>query len=359
MSWANLYPRVVQTAQNFVRGFLGNTAAALGSVITINSTASVDVLFDSLAPSDQCPLYKDGNGGTPATTWTSIYLPSITARLQGLITGNLTLAPSDVGIFPYLCGFESQITGSLSPWCGVFTDAELVGYEYAQDLRYYYGSGPGTDLPSKIFLPFANALVGLLVKGPGTKGVAANGSSYVVPSIITAFTNDGQMTQLNSALGVWDGTVGLGNGTAVPEGYTYRSSHFVTMRGTVAFERLRCEGAVVSRKRAVSHKRNSTTTHAPCPTSTSTLPSSSNSTTDHTYVRILLNDAVYPLPVCKNGPGKSCLLSEYKSFLEKRLAGAGDLKGRCNVTAVGAPVVLGGASFFTDLRGVAVGSVAP
>ena len=64
ISWANLYPRVVQTAQNFVRGFLGQTATGLGTVISVNSTGSPEALFDSLSPSDQCPLFVDGNGGT-------------------------------------------------------------------------------------------------------------------------------------------------------------------------------------------------------------------------------------------------------------------------------------------------------
>lgn len=64
ISWANLYPRVVQTAQNFVRGFLGSTASVLGTVITVNSTGSPEALFDSLSPSDLCPNFVDGNGGT-------------------------------------------------------------------------------------------------------------------------------------------------------------------------------------------------------------------------------------------------------------------------------------------------------
>jgi acid phosphatase len=53
ISWANLYPRVVQTAQNFVRGFMGQTATTLGTVISVNSTGSPEPLFDSLSPSDQ------------------------------------------------------------------------------------------------------------------------------------------------------------------------------------------------------------------------------------------------------------------------------------------------------------------
>jgi len=54
-------------------------------------------------------------------------------------------------------------------------------------LGYWYGVGPGTDLPSKMMLPFLNSLVGLLAQGPGTQGINKNGSAFTVPSIIAAF----------------------------------------------------------------------------------------------------------------------------------------------------------------------------
>lgn len=101
-----------------------------------------------------------------ATDWDAIYRPPITKRLNSLISGDLVLVDADIGIFPYLCGFESQITGVLSPFCSTFTDTELKNYEYRQDLRYYYGTGPGTDLPSKMMLPFLNGVVDLISKGP-------------------------------------------------------------------------------------------------------------------------------------------------------------------------------------------------
>jgi len=416
-----------------------------------------------------------------------------------MISGTLNFTTADVSLFPYLCGFESQITGTLSPWCGVFSDAELKQYEYAQDLRYYFGIGPGVDLPSKMMLPFLNSLVGLLAQGPGINGTFANGTSYVLPDIITAFLNDGQITELGAATGVWDDSTVL-SGLAIPDDWTYIASHFVSMRGTVAFERLTCEVAApakfkvrnepqglttVTKKKAVTiticptesgffqsvtstpaviapewttstilttkvytitscksevtncpvGKVTSTiyTTTTVCPVtatetrgassatggsaavsgssvgsgsgsltapfSSSTLASStgvyanatstlsisnylnatstysySNTTssaissatatptsgsTNQTYIRILLNDAVYPVPSCQDGPGKSCLLSKYVSFIQAKLDAVGDLKERCNVTTSGSPDTLKGASFFSDLSDSWLASVVP
>jgi hypothetical protein len=92
---------------------------------------------------------------------------------------------------------------------------------------------------------------------------------------------------------------------------------------------------------------------------TSSASATATTTTNHTYIRIMLNDAVYPVPSCQSGPGKSCLMSEYVSFMAARLAAAGDLPTRCNVTAAGAPTKIKGASFFTDLSDSWLATVAP
>jgi acid phosphatase len=106
----------------------------------VNSKAS-GAVGNSLATSDQCHNFKDASGGDYISEWQDIYLPPITKRLNGKLHGNLTLTDDQVSLFPYLCGFETQITGRVSPWCDVFTKKETLEYEYAQDLRYYYGTG--------------------------------------------------------------------------------------------------------------------------------------------------------------------------------------------------------------------------
>jgi acid phosphatase len=321
----------------FVRGYLGPNSNTLGQVITVNSTGSPLALGDSLSPSDLCPAFVDGNGGTYATSWDDIYLPPITARLNKLLDGDLIFEDSDVSIFPYLCGFESQITGYLSPWCGVFTDDELKSYEYRQDLRYYYGMGPGTDLPSTMMLPFLNSTLGLLAKGPGVTAIAANGSTFELPHVIVAFANDGQMAELVSATGVYDESPVL-SGTKRTKS-NYISSHFVSMRGTVGLERLTCAATANT-----TSSWNGTTT--------------TTNQTD-TYVRILFNDAVYLVPKCQSGPGKSCPLSDYVDFIAEKYAAAGNWHDNCNVTNTASPTDVLGASFFTDLTLPWLASVVP
>ncbi|KAH6652199.1 histidine acid phosphatase [Truncatella angustata] len=379
--WANNYTRVLQTAKTFVQGYLGFNAAANGSVISVTSKGFSQAIGDSLAPSDMCPNFADASGGTNKTTWDNLYIPPIQERLQTLIRGNLTLTASDIDQIPYLCGFESHITGKLSPWCDVFTDEELKQYEYSNDLRYYYGIGPGTDLPKKMMTPFLNALVSLFVQGPTITGTQTDGSSFQLPKLIMSFLNDGQLTELVTASGVFDEQEPL-SATEKDDDRLWIGSHYVSMRGTIAFERLNCivSGTGGSGNYSVSaHYPNatgtSTSTKDSCNRKTTSTASGSFSTvtaaasyptlhrrqetTNATYVRIRLNDAVYPVPSCKNGPGSSCLLSDYAKYVGEKYAAEGDWLVNCNVTDTAAPTKVKGASFFTDLSSPWLKRVAP
>ncbi|KAJ5809851.1 phosphoglycerate mutase-like protein [Penicillium pulvis] len=324
--WANQYKypinesRVVQTARAFVNGYLYEFADTYGSVVSVNSTGSVSAIGNSLGPSDSCPLFAStSSGGSNVTDFDATWTPKALKRLNSLISGNLTFTETDILFFPYLCGYESQIKGNLSPWCNVFTADELRNYAYSQDLSYYYDVGPGADGPAPIlFLPFLNSLMTLLAEGPGQTGTGIDGESFTVPNLIMAFLNDNQIAEMTAAMGMFDNEAALPD-THIPANHLYNVAHFITMRGTVAFEALNCE------------------------------ITSGHKTSNETYLRVLFNDAVYPLPNCKNGPGKSCLLSEYATFIEKKNKAAGNFIDYCNVTESGHPETVAGASFFTDL----------
>ncbi|KAK1570053.1 histidine acid phosphatase [Colletotrichum navitas] len=356
MVWANNYSRVLQTAQLFVCGFLGTNATLHGDVISVTSRGFPGGIGDSLAPSDMCPTFEDNEGGDAVTQWNSVYIPPIQARLQALIEGNLTLTPGDISQIPYLCGFESQITGRLSPWCDILTDEEFLQYEYFQDLRYYYGVGPGSDVPKKMMTPFLNALMGILEEGPSVTGRRGDGSTFSLPKLIMSFLNDGQLNQLISASGVFDEQQPLAS-TEKDDNRQYVSSRFTTMRGTIAFERLNC--LLAGNSTSVNATRQAQLSR-PVRRFSSAQPSSpSQGSYNETYVRIRLNDAVYPVPSCRSGPGSSCRLKDYKQYVATKLEAQGNWIENCNVTTPGAPTEVKGASFFTDLSSPWLSHVAP
>ena len=296
--WANRYqagqPRVIDSARLFARGYLGPDAETLGTVHVLNNSDPRSIA-NTLAASDLCPAYLDNSGGDYATNWSNIYTPPIVNRINSELKG-LNFTASDVTTFPVLCGFETAITGMRSPWCDVLQKDEIEAFEYAQDIRYWYGSGMGAGpVDQKLMLPYLTAVVQRLVDGPNHTYVNGNGSAPYTPNpLIATFSNDGQINQLAAAIGVFDDQDPLPD-TKIEKNRIFRSSYFVTMRGTITFERLVC-GAKQDK-----------------------------------YVRIKLNDAVYPVPSCKSGPGKSCPLSQYQSYVAKKSAAAGDFEVTCGI----------------------------
>jgi acid phosphatase len=162
------------------------------------------VVANSLATSDSCPTYDDNSGAGYVDVWDEIYLPPIAERLNGLIEGNLTLTPANVESFPYLCGFESQITRRVSPFCGVFTEEEILQYEYRQDLRYYYGTGPGSFRNTSVMLPVIQGVVDLFTTGPETPVKSAEEGNDIIGPLAVGFTHDNQINQMVSSLGIFD-----------------------------------------------------------------------------------------------------------------------------------------------------------
>ncbi|KAF2465693.1 acid phosphatase PHO12 precursor [Lindgomyces ingoldianus] len=316
--WSNYYsssPRVRDSARLFARGFLGPNATDLGSIFAINASDPRSFM-NSLAPSDLCPAYSDNSGGIQKDTWDNIYLPPIQTRLNKLIRGDFQFTQKDVNIIPYICGFETQITGFTSPWCSIFTEEEILQYEYAQDLRYWYGTGLGTDIEKYMMVPVLDGLVQRFVDGPDAMYKNSDGSAFMPPQLIAAFSNDGQINQLAAAIGVFEDESDL-PAKRIPKNRLFKASNFVTMRGTICFERLLCSG-----------QRNG----------------------NATYMRIRLNDVVYPVANCQSGPGKSCPLGQYQTLVKNKLERAGNFSHACHVTNPAVPARSNSATFFTDVK---------
>lgn len=296
-NWYNSNPRVRDSARMFAQGFLGPNATELGTIYALNSSDPASWM-NSLAPSDLCPAYKDEGGSPYIDQWQSIYLPPIVSRLNEKIKGDFNFTQQEVTIIPYLCGFETQITGKRSPFCDIFTENEILQYEYAQDLRYWYGAGLGTDIEKLQMLPALDMLVRRFIDGPNATYHLSD-STFQAPNVMASFSNDGQITQIIAASGVFDNEPPL-PGNRILRDRKFRASRLTPMRGTIAFERLVCSA----------------------PTSPRSTP----------YIRVVLNDVVYPVANCNSGPGASCPLAQYQKIIKSKLAKAGNFTSFCNTT---------------------------
>jgi acid phosphatase len=311
--WSNYYtsgPRVRDSARLFAQGFVGPNATDLTTIYALNASDPAS-WGNSLAASDLCKAYDDEGGSPVKPVWDSIYLTPIAARLNAQIKGGLNLTNSQVDQIPYLCGFETQITGRRSPFCDILTDEEILQYEYAQDLRYWYGTGLGSDIEKYQMLPVIDMAVQRFIDGPNATYKTANGT-FTPPRILANFANDGQINQIAAMIGVFDNQRPLPGNMSLPD-RVFRSSQVVKMRGTVAFERLSCPAAAHNSTCAYSKARNVTSLN-------------------DVYMRVRLNDVVYPVVGCTSGPGSSCPLSEYQRIIQAKRAEAGDFTKMCNMT---------------------------
>ncbi|KAG9189189.1 acid phosphatase [Alternaria panax] len=241
--WANYYtsgPRVRDSARLFAQGFVGPNATDLATIYALNASDPASC-GNTLAPSDLCKAYNDAGGDPAKDMWDSIYLPPIASRLNAKIQDGLNLTTSQADQIRYLCGFETQITGRRSPFCDVFTNEEILQYEYAQDLRYWYGTGLGSDIEKYQMLLVVDMAAQRFVDGPNATYNTGNGT-FAPPKIMANFTNDSQSNQLAAAIGVFDDQPQLHGNTSLPN-RVFCSSQAVKMRGTIAFERLSCPAA--------------------------------------------------------------------------------------------------------------------
>ncbi|KAH4180082.1 hypothetical protein HBI46_188270 [Parastagonospora nodorum] len=306
--WANYYkssPRVRDSARYFAQGFVGDNASNLTTIYALNAS-DPRAWMNSLAPSDLCKAYNDEGGSPFKDVWDAIYVPPIQARINAKVQG-FNFTAGDVQQIPYLCGFETQIIESRSPFCDLLTQEEIDDYEYAQDLRYWYGTGLGSDIEKYQMLPVLDMVAQRFIDGPNA--VYQNGNTtFVPPKVMASFSNDGQINQLISMLGVFDDQPQL-PGDMLLANRTFRSSRLTPMRGTVAFERLSCP--VDPLETSCGY------TGAP---------------TKDVYMRILLNDVVYPVVGCTSGPGSSCPLMEYQGLIRNKFVEAGSFATLCNDT---------------------------
>ena len=196
-------------------------------------------------------------------------------------------------------------------------------YEYRQDLRYWYGTGPGSYNNASVMLPVIQGIVDLLQSGPDTAVKGAQDGQDTTGPLTVAFTHDNQINQLVSSLGIFDTQPAL-SATAMNASRIYVSSRNNPMRGTVTFERLNCGDGEL-------------------------------------YLRLLLDDAVYPVPACTSGPGRSCPLEMYnEEVLKGKWEKAGSFEEFCELKDGSASTgESGGVTFFTDLGLPAIRTVQP
>ena len=152
-----------------------------------------------------------------------------------------------------LCPFNTVADDErmLPPFCRVFTEAEWQSYDYYESLGKYYGYSFGNSLGPTQGVGFVNELVARLTNNPVQDHTSTNHTLDDDPStfplrqeLYADFSHDNDMTAIFAALGLYNDTLPLANGTIVEaqaaEGYS--AAWTVPFAARAYVERMQCQG---------------------------------------------------------------------------------------------------------------------
>lgn len=268
------------TAENFARGFMG-TEYSDSSVDFYVITEDDDMGANSLTPRSGCTAFDEDQNDDIVKQYNTTYLK--TAR-ERLLKGNenLNLTTSDVLMLFSWCAYEINVRGK-SPFCSLFSNEEFIKYSYSVDLSNYYAHGPGNNLSATIVAPYLNATLQFLKE------------EEPLFKVLLAFTHDTDIEILHAGLGLLEPESPLPT-DHIPFPNPYVHSQIVPQGARLVTEKYSCNG--------------------------------------ESYVRYIVNDAVYPIKSCQSGPGFSCKLSDFESYINSRIEGK-DYQSQCKTKYTG------------------------
>lgn len=292
--------RVVESALNWTQGFhaarLADKAAGGVSdsypydiVVISEDTGSNNTLDHGL-----CTAFEDGAdsniGDNAQALWQSVFVPNITARLNANLPG-ANLTDTDTIYLMDMCPFNTvaDTTGTVSEWCGLFTDDEWASYDYYETLGKFYGFGTGNPLGPTQGVGFTNELIARLTGRPVVDHTSTNhtldGNPTTFPlnrTLYADFSHDNDMTGIFFAMGLYNNTPQLSNTTlqTAAELDGYSSSYTVPFAARMYVEKMTCKGSG-----------------------------------SEDLVRVLVNDRVRPLQTCGGDELGRCTLSKFVDSL--------------------------------------------
>lgn len=165
--WSCSCKRVSDTARLFATGFFGVNWQELATHHIVPETK--DRGANTLTPGRACPKYETDPLGRSFGVenfmqFRSTYLAEISVRLQKQNPG-IVFSDAEIYSMQEMCGFET-LAKSRSAWCDVFTQDEMLNFEYARDVLHYYRAGPGNKYGASMGWLWLNATGELLRQGP-------------------------------------------------------------------------------------------------------------------------------------------------------------------------------------------------
>ncbi|WVQ79561.1 hypothetical protein IAT38_001660 [Cryptococcus sp. DSM 104549] len=164
--------RMLRSAQNFATGFFGFPA---DDQYNLEVTIEAPGFNNTLAPYTTCR----GSGvdyRLKLAEWDAVYLKEAKERLQALVQGwDLTF--TDINDMMEMCAYETVSLG-YSSFCDLFTQKEWKGFQYRNDLYWWYSSSFGYAPAKAMGMGWVQELVSRLSKTRLTEFNSTTNSSF-------------------------------------------------------------------------------------------------------------------------------------------------------------------------------------
>lgn len=299
--------RVVVSANKFIEGFqqskiddplAGDKEDAPNVDVIIGEGRNYNNTLDH----GRCDVFEDANQSVHPSQ--DVFLSSFAQPTLDRVNSNLpgaNLGIDDIPSLMDLCSFHTvAITPEasvLSPFCKLFTETEWHHYDYYQTLGKYYKYGPGHSLGPAQGIGFVNELVSRLTNTPVSDSTNVNHTLDSDPAtfplelpLYADFSHDNTMVSIYSALGLFNKTEPLSNSSVARPIDTHGfSAAWIVPFGAVAYiEKMECDSTPFA---------------------------------NEPYVRILLNDRVFPLQGCAVDALGRCRLDDFIAGLNYMTGG--------------------------------------
>ncbi|QRV88868.1 histidine phosphatase family containing protein [Ceratobasidium sp. AG-Ba] len=240
--------RVEESAQWWREGYFGRNWAKI-STFTVIPENSKTISF--ITPSFTCPNWQYNYGNNLTIAWGAHYLPPITKRLNKAIPGaNLTDADTHGAL--YACAYDTAAYGiDKSPWCGVFSQSEVLDFEYELDLLMVgaFGYGLPNDMGTVLGSTIVNKIIEVFTKSSNS---------------LVSFGHDTTADFTLTALGLAKDKPALSPNVSTPKSNRlWRTTYQVPFGTQMLFEKFSC-----------------------------------SSSAQGPQIRLVLNDSPFPMPAC-------------------------------------------------------------
>ncbi|KAI0994167.1 hypothetical protein K3495_g14015 [Podosphaera aphanis] len=295
--WAASSDRTMQSAQFFMKGLAVNAPGHEVVKISEDKTRGAN----TLAPDKSCPVYAKSDGAVQASEYLKIYTKPVIERFDSIAPG-FNFTASDIYAMSLICGYETVLRGS-SPFCGlsVLTPNEWLGFEYTNDLKYFYNSGYGSPISGAAGFPWVNATFNALMSKHDTQSNKTEDQDLFVsfahralpPMILVALDlfNNSAFSGANQVLS----TMPL---NTINYQRVWKSSSIIPFMTDIGIEKMECDSFGFDAG---------------------------------TYYRVIVNHSPQSLNGCNDGPAESCKEETLVGWLAGRAKVVGDFDTTCKV----------------------------